>query len=45
MRELNNNELMTVNGGFSFGLGIAIGAGITFLLGVIDGYVRPLRCN
>ena len=45
MRELNDKELMAINGGFSFGLGIAIGAGITFLLGVIDGYVRPLRCN
>ena len=45
MRELSDNELMTINGGFSFGLGVAIGAGIVFLLGVIDGYVRPLKCN
>ena len=45
MRELDNKELMTINGGFSIGLGIAIGAGITFLLGVIDGFVRPLKCN
>ena len=45
MRELIDNELMTVNGGFNVWLGIAIGAGVTFLLGVIDGYVRPLKCN
>ncbi len=45
MKDLNDNELMTVNGGFSFGLGLAIGAGITFLIGVIDGFVRPLKCN
>ena len=45
MKELKNEELMTVNGGFSIGLGIAIGAGITFLIGVIDGFVRPLKCN
>ena len=45
MRELDNKELMTINGGFSIGLGIARGAGITFILGVIDGFVRPLKCN
>ena len=45
MKNLDDNELMTVNGGFSFGLGLAIGAGITFLIGVIDGFVRPLKCN
>ena len=45
MKELNDKELMTITGGFSFGLGIAIGAGITFLIGVIDGFVRPLKCN
>ena len=45
MRELNDKELMTINGGFGIWFGVAIGAGITFLLGAIDGYVRPLRCN
>lgn len=45
MKELNDKELMAINGGFSIGLGIAIGAGITFLIGVIDGFVRPLKCN
>ena len=40
MKELNDKELMTVNGGFSIGLGIAIGAGITFLIGVIDGLIK-----
>ena len=38
MIKLNKNELMNVNGG-----GFSIGAG--FLIGVIDGYVRPLKCN
>ena len=37
---------MNVNGGgFSIGAGFLIGAGIVFLIGVIDGYVRPLKCN
>lgn len=46
MIKLNKNELMNVNGsGFSIGAGFLIGAGIVFLIGVIDGYVRPLKCN
>ena len=44
MKELNNDQLCDIRGGgISFGL--AIFAGITFLIGVIDGYVRPLKCN
>ena len=44
MKKLDNCELRSINGG---GIGIAflVGAGITFLIGVIDGYVRPLKCN
>lgn len=46
MKELTNEELKTtVGGGFNFGLAALIGAGITFLIGVIDGYIRPLACN
>ena len=40
MKELKNEELMTVSGGFGLGWGILIGAGITFLIGVIDGQIR-----
>ena len=25
--------------------GLAVFAGMTFIIGVIDGYVRPLKCN
>ena len=49
MKELNNKELMKVEGGsFSFGVGAliaGIAAGVTFIIGVIDGIVRPLKCN
>lgn len=46
MVELNNKELMNIKGGgISFATGLLIGAGIIFLIGVIDGYVRPLKCN
>lgn len=45
MKELNEKELHEVNGGSKVAVGLLIAAGITFLIGVIDGYVRPLRCN
>ena len=45
MKTLEEKELKQIVGGFSFGLGAVIGAGITFLIGLIDGFVRPLGCN
>lgn len=43
---LEKKELMAIKGGgVSIGLCTLIGAGIVFLIGVIDGYVRPLKCN
>lgn len=44
MKEISNLELHQINGG-GIGLGLAIISGVTFLIGVIDGYVRPLKCN
>lgn len=46
MKELTKEELKSIiGGGFNFGLVALIGAGITFLIGLVDGYVRPLACN
>lgn len=46
MKELRKDELIETEGGaFSVGAIFAIGGIITFLIGVIDGYVRPLKCN
>ena len=46
MNNLNDKELMNVNGGgVNIGLVVGIAAGITFLIGLIDGIVRPLKCN
>ena len=46
MHILTNNELKQIQGGgISLGLGLIIAAGITFIIGVIDGYIRPLKCN
>jgi hypothetical protein len=44
MIALKDTELNDICGG-GFGLCLAIGGLVTFLIGVIDGYVRPLRCN
>ena len=44
MKELDNHELKKVNGG-GFCIGLLIGAGFVLIAGIIDGYVRPLRCN
>ena len=46
MHELKVEELKQINGGgVSVGVGLLIAAGVVFLIGVIDGYVRPLGCN
>ena len=44
MKELTKNELLDIEGGsLSLGVCLVIGAGIVFLLGVIDGLVRLLE--
>ena len=46
MNKLSDKELMNIEGGaVKAGLIIGIGAGITFLIGLIDGIFRPLKCN
>ena len=44
MVKLDKKELMEVHGG-GLGLGLLIAAGVLFLIGVIDGYTRPLKCH
>lgn len=44
MTLLNELELKNISGG-GFGIFIAIAGFITFAIGVIDGYIRPLKCN
>lgn len=44
--ELSSQELYEITGGtkkVSFGL--LIGGIITIIIGIIDGYMRPLKCN
>ena len=46
MKKLTEEELILVEGGaVSWALVAAIAAGVTFLIGVVDGIVRPLKCN
>lgn len=45
MEKITNNELKTIKGGAGIGAYIAIGGLIVFIIGIIDGYVRPLKCN
>lgn len=45
MIELSNNELIQIKGGFKWKIGMALAAGISFIIGVIDGYIRPLPCK
>ena len=46
MKKLKKNELVKINGGgISIGFGLLIGAGVVFIIGLIDGFVRPLQCN
>lgn len=44
--KMNELELKNIKGGgFSFGTGLLIGGFLTFLIGIIDGYIRPLACR
>lgn len=46
MKTLNREELILIKGGaIKWAILAAIAAGITFLIGVVDGIVRPLKCN
>lgn len=46
MKKLNDNEMKEINGGgINIGMWIGIGAGISFLIGLVDGLIRPLKCN
>ena len=45
MKKLTDNEMKKINGGFNVGLWLGIGAGVSFLIGLIDGIIRPLKCN
>lgn len=46
MIKLKEEELKQINGGgFHIALGFLIGAVGSFLVGLVDGYIRPLACR
>jgi len=46
MKLVEDKELEQITGGgFSWGIAAGIVAGITFIIGVIEGYVNPIKCN
>ena len=46
MKNLNDKELRKIDGGgINIGAIVGIAAGITFIIGLIDGIIRPLKCN
>jgi len=45
MKILNEKELKEINGGWSLTSILGIGSIFTFLIGIVDGYLRPLSCR
>lgn len=47
MTEVKQKKLSEIKGGggISFGAGLLIAAGVVFVIGIVDGYLRPLKCN
>lgn len=46
MKQLQNDDLKKANGGaFNWAIATAVIAGVTFIIGVIDGYTRKLACH
>ena len=45
MKQLTNEELLQIRGGFNWKIGMALAAGLSFIIGVVDGYLRPLPCK
>lgn len=43
---IENEELKEISGGgLKYGIAAIVGGILTFLVGVVDGYLRPLSCN
>lgn len=45
IKELEKEKLEKINGGFSLWSMIGLTSVAVFVIGVIDGFVRPLSCN
>lgn len=46
MKKIDEKELEQIDGGgFSWGIAAGIAAAITFIIGLVDGYVNPTACK
>lgn len=45
IKRIEDSELKQITGGLSFLAGLGIAGGVVFLIGVIDGFVNPKKCN
>lgn len=45
MKALTTTELKEIKGGWSIAGLFGLGSFITFIIGAIDGYLRPLTCR
>ena len=45
MKELTQDELANVNGGLKIGTITLFSLGAAFVIGIIDGFFRPLKCR
>jgi len=45
MKKIEEKELKEIDGGFSWGIAAGIITAITFIVGIIDGYTNPIKCN
>ena len=45
MKRVKDQELSTINGGFSGWVAAGIGILVTFVAGLIDGIARPKKCH
>lgn len=43
--QLTNKQLYNISGGSILSKSLVFGGIITFIIGVIDGFLRPLKCN
>ncbi len=42
---MNNTELKEIYGGVSWGVWSLIGSAVTFILGLLDGIINPMKCG
>ena len=45
MERVEQESLKNIEGGISIWGAVGIGAAVVFIIGVVDGFFRPLKCN